>query len=126
MSVMGGRDRQHRLRDVRIDSQGFLLTAAKPLRYLTTNHLVSTGTGLNSLVVPPGAYAVQITVREADIYWNCEGGSTTPSSTIGDDAMIGDVITLVGPSQMEQCRAVRQGATNFRLKNRFYSELTDE
>ena len=112
--------------EVRTDALGAQYIRSISLRYLLTNQVSSSGTGMVTLTIPSDAVAAYVHVTAADIYYNFDAGSATPSSTVGDDALQGDAFYIYGPQKLATFRAVRQASVNFTLKCQYYMEQRDE
>ena len=126
MSDIRGLTKAGEYEPVRQNSLGALHVSPPRLQYINDSQVTSTGTGLNALVIPPGAIVADIQVTAADIYFDFGNASTTPASTQGQEAYMGDHIYVYGPTKLLQFRAVRQASVNFTLKIFWYSELLDE
>lgn len=112
--------------EVRTDALGAQYTRGISLRYILTNQVSSSGTGMVALTVPPGATAAYVHITAADVYYNFDAASVTPSSTVGDDALQDTAFYIYGPQKLTAFRAVRQGGVNFTLKCSYYMEARDE
>ena len=112
--------------EARADALGAQHVRVPSLRYLLTNQVSSSGTGMVSLTIPSGATAAYVHLTAADIYYNYDAGSATPSSTVGDDALQDAGFYIYGPQKLAGFRAVRQASVNFTLKCSYYMELRDE
>jgi len=92
-------------RDLRSSVSGALHTTSPVLRYLGREQ--TSGTGTLSLTPVPGATHAYVQVTDADIFFTLD--FTTPTDTVGIEAIVGDDIYLEGVSELAGFRAARQG-----------------
>ncbi|KKN21009.1 hypothetical protein LCGC14_0929800 [marine sediment metagenome] len=101
-------------------------TGRGAFQYIGENQLSSASAATAvAITVPEGSAHAEGLVTAADLYFNFLP-SGTPSSSVGTEALIGDIIYLDGPIQLANFRAVRQGGVNFTIKWLFFSDARDE
>ena len=107
---------------------GAVHTKAAPggYKYLGFQQLSSTSGAAFALTVPPGTQYAEAQVTAANIYYDFRAGGSTPSSTVGMQALIQDVIPMPGYRKALDFRAVRQGASNFTLNVFYFTDERDE
>ena len=120
MSEIRGQGPDHKPRNVSVDRFGSIFEREPILEYISEEQVTSTAATAKSLTVPPDADYGYVQVTAAPVYWTLSGAATTPSSTVGSDAAIGQDIYLNAHKLLVDFRAVRNGSANFTLKVKYF------